>query len=296
MSHDNSSGKAEQAGMAIPSAPLAGFVRLLNPPPLVTVLRFSGILGRTDPVRTGISLNELDPYIKKAFRPRRLAAVALAVNSPGGSAAQASLIAQRVRALADERNVPLLAFCEDVAASGGYWLACAADEIFADQSSIIGSVGVTSSGFGFVGLLEKLGVERRLHTAGKSKGMLDPFQPEKRNDLRHLDKLQKDIHGAFQDWVRLRRGDRLAGDETELFGGAFWTGQMARDLGLVDGLDGMHAVLQERYGVDVRIKLVNGRRPWFRQCFGLGKGEAYGHAAATLAAVEDRLIWNRYGL
>ena len=300
MAQDNADKDVTNAGTAKTSFPQSLIARLLNPPPLVTVLRLSGVVGRIGPARAGMVLSDLDPFIEKAFRPRDLAAVALAVNSPGGSAAQSSLIARRVRALADAKGVPVLAFCEDVAASGGYWLATAADEIYADPASIVGSIGVMGGGFGFVGLLEKLGVERRLHTAGKRKGMLDPFKPEKRDDVRHLDKLQKDIHQEFCAWVRLRRGARLAGKDEELFSGAFWTGRMARDLGLVDGVGGMHTVLQERYGEDVRIKPVNGQRPWLRRLLKFTPVEnraaaAYGHASAALAAVEERLIWSRFG-
>lgn len=282
-------------------APLSLIARLFNPPPLITALRLSGIVGRIGPARAGMVLSDLDPFIEKAFRPRGLAAVALVVNSPGGSAAQSSLIARRIRALADAKGVPVLAFCEDVAASGGYWMASAADEIYTDPASIIGSIGVMGGGFGFVGLLEKLGVERRLHTAGKRKGMLDPFKPEKRDDVRHLDKLQKDIHQEFCDWVRLRRGARLAGNDEELFSGAFWTGRMARDLGLIDGLGEMRTVLQDRYGEDVRIRPVNGQRPWLRRLFKFATVEnratdvAYGHASAVLATIEERLVWSRFG-
>ena len=306
MTQDNPRGAVSPTGASAssspPSSPLGIIARLINPPPLVTVLRLSGIVGRIGPSRAGIGIDGLDPFIKKAFRPRRLAAVALAVNSPGGSAAQSSLVARRIRALADEKNIPVLAFCEDVAASGGYWLASAADEIYADPASIIGSIGVVGGGFGFVGLLEKLGVKRRLYTAGKRKGTLDPFKPEKRDDVRHLARLQKDIHQEFRDWVRARRGARLSDDDEELFSGAVWTGRMAQDLGLVDGLGGMHGILRERYGEHVRIKTVNARRPWLKQVLGLASKEshaadaAHGTVAAALAALEERLTWNRYGL
>lgn len=301
MVHNSADEDRTNVGTTKISAPLSLFARLLKPPPLVTVLRLSGVVGRIGPARAGMGLSDLDPSIEKAFRPRDLAAVALVVNSPGGAAAQSSLIARRVRARADAKGVPMLAFCEDVAASGGYWLATAADEIYADPASIVGSIGVMGGGFGFVGLLEKLGVERRLHTAGKHKAMLDPFKPEKRDDVRHLDKLQKDIHQEFCDWVRLRRGARLVGNDEDLFNGAFWTGRMARDLGLIDGLGEMHTVLQDRYGEDVRIRPVNSRQPWLLRLFKFAATDnhavdaAYGHASAVLATIEDRLMWSRFG-
>ena len=302
MDQDEDTGDVTNAETTNTSSPQSFVARLLNPPPLITVLRLSGTIGRIAPMRTGIVLKDLDWSIRKAFRPHDLAAVALTVNSPGGSAAQSSLIARRVRALADAKGVPVLAFCEDVAASGGYWLATAADEIYADPASIIGSIGVSGSGFGFVDLLEKLGIERRLHTAGKRKGMLDPFMPEKRDDVHHLDALQKDIHKEFCDWVRLRRGERLTGSDEDLFSGLFWSGRTALDLGLVDGLGEMHAVLQDRYGEHVRIKPINGQRPWLRRIFPFiarensGDEIAHGQASAALAVIEERLIWNRFGL
>jgi signal peptide peptidase SppA len=285
-----------------PPFPFTLIERVINPPPLVTVVRLAGTIGRVGPVRSGMTLAALERHLEKAFSPRRLNAVALAINSPGGSAVQASLIAARVRALADERGVPVYAFCEDVAASGGYWLACAADEIFADGSSIVGSIGVTSGGFGFVGLMDKLGVERRLHTAGKRKGMLDPFQAEKRDDVRHLAKLQKDIHREFKDWVRTRRGGKLAEDAPELFEGAFWTGRMAAEMGLVDGLGSLHGVMRERFGDTVRLVTVNRRRAWMRRLFPFSRSSVfdaeagYGLAAEAIAAIEDRAMWNRFGL
>ena len=298
MTRDNAAGNVSKTGATIASSSLPDFARLIKPAPLVTVLRLSGIVGRIGPARSGIGLDGLDPFIEKAFRPRRLAAVVLAVNSPGGSAAQASLIARRIRALADEKNVPVLAFCEDVAASGGYWMASAADEIYADPASIVGSIGVTGGGFGFVGLLEKLGIERRLHTAGKRKGMLDPFKPEKRDDIRHLEQLQKDIHREFQEWVRMRRGERLCGDEEDLFSGAIWTGRMALESGLVDGLGGMHAVLRERFGEHVRIKRINGRKSWLQRFFGFASAESRTAESASrlIGAIEEIMIWERYGL
>lgn len=273
---------------------------LLDPPPTVAVIRLSGVIGAMGGFRRGLSLAGQAGVIERAFKLRNLQAVALAVNSPGGSPVQSALIAGRIRQLADEKQIPVIAFAEDVAASGGYWLACAADEIYADASSIIGSIGVVSGGFGLQGLIEKLGVERRLHTSGDKKAMLDPFQPEKPAEVKHLKDLQGDIHMAFKDMVRTRRGDRLKGADKDLFSGAFWTGTKAVDLGLIDGLGDIRSVLRARYGDKVKLRLVAERKGLFgRLRFG---GTFHGGAAGpdwagqAVAAVEERLIWNRFGL
>ncbi len=249
--------------------------------------------------RRGLSLGSQAGVLQRAFKLRNLKAVALAVNSPGGSPVQSALIAGRIRQLADEKQIPVIAFAEDVAASGGYWLACAADEIYADASSIIGSIGVVSGGFGLQGLIEKLGVERRLHTSGDKKAMLDPFQPEKPAEVKHLKDIQGDIHEAFKDMVRARRGDRLKGAEKDLFSGAFWTGARALDLGLIDGLGDLRAVMRARYGNKVKLRLVGERRGFFgRLRFGALSDAPAGPdwAGQAVAAIEERLIWNRFGL
>lgn len=275
--------------------------RLRQPAPVVGVLRLAGVIGRPGPVRRGLTLAAMADAIERAFKLRRLKAVALAVNSPGGSPAQSALIAGRIRALADENEVPVYAFAEDVAASGGYWLALAGDEIYADESSIIGSIGVVSGGFGFTGLIERLGIERRLHTAGDRKAMLDPFKPEKAADVKHLKSLQKEIHESFEAMVRARRGDRLKGKESELFSGAFWTGAKALELGLIDGIGDVRGVMREKFGPRVKLKPVGVRVPFWRRRLGAagtgGEGPASGEwAQAALAAIEERLIWSRFGL
>jgi signal peptide peptidase SppA len=272
---------------------------LLDPPPTVAVLRLSGVIGAMGGFRRGLSLGDQAGAIDKAFKLRNLQAVALAVNSPGGSPVQSALIAGRIRQLAEEKQIPVFAFAEDVAASGGYWLACAADEIYADASSIIGSIGVVSGGFGLQGLIEKLGVERRLHTAGDKKAMLDPFQPEKPADVKHLKDIQGDIHLAFKDMVRQRRGKRLKGAEKDLFSGAFWTGARALDMGLIDGLGDIRSVMRDRYGENVKLRVVGERRGLLRRLRFGGTSEAPGGtdwAGQMVAAVEERMIWNRFGL
>ena len=201
--------------------------------PVVAVLPLTGIIGRIGPIRRGLALSVLAGPIERAFSVRGLVAVALAVNSPGGSAVQSALIHRRIRALAAEKEVSVFAFAEDVAASGGYWLLCAGDEIYAEDSSIIGSIGVISAGFGLERLIERFGIERRVYTAGGRKGMLDPFQAEDPDDVALLEAIQGDVHESFKAAVRSRRAGKLGADEDELFSGAFWSGRQARTLGLV---------------------------------------------------------------
>jgi signal peptide peptidase SppA len=229
--------------------------------------------------------------------------VALIINSPGGSPVQSAQIARRVRLLAAEHEVPVFAFAEDVAASGGYMLALAADEIFADAASIVGSIGVVSGGFGFPEALSRLGIERRLYTTGERKAMLDPFSPEKPGDVARLREIQADIHGYFKDLVRERRGDKLKAPEEVLFTGDIWTGREALPLGLIDGIGDLKAVMRERYGEDVKLKLVTERKGFLRRRLGLTSagvpdlsGLPASFADELIDAAERRLAWARFGL
>jgi signal peptide peptidase SppA len=261
--------------------------------PLVNVLRLDGVIGRASgPRRGGMALSDMAESIEKAFKGPQLSAVALAINSPGGSPVQSALIATRIRALAAENEVPVYAFCEDVAASGGYWLACAADEIYADPASIVGSIGVVFAGFGFPEMLAKIGVERRVHTAGEKKALLDPFKSEDQEDVEILKELQADIHEQFKDHVRERRGDKLQADESVLFSGEFWTGNRALGLGLVDGLGDLRSVMRERYGEKVKLRVVGRRRGWLDKRLGMRND----WADELIGAVESRALWSRYGL
>ncbi len=261
--------------------------------PLVNVLRLDGVIGRASgPRRGGMALSDMAESIEKAFKGPQLSAVALAINSPGGSPVQSALIATRIRALAAENEVPVYAFCEDVAASGGYWLACAADEIYADPASIVGSIGVVFAGFGFPEMLAKIGVERRVHTAGEKKAILDPFKSEDQEDVEILKELQADIHEQFKDHVRERRGDKLQADESVLFSGEFWTGNRALGLGLVDGLGDLRSVMRERYGEKVKLRVVGRRRGWLEKRLGMRND----WADELIGAVESRALWSRYGL
>lgn len=265
---------------------------------VVPVVRISGPIGLVTPLRPGVTLSTLAGPLERAFAVKGAPVVAIVINSPGGSPVQSHLIFRRIRALAEEKGRKVLCFVEDVAASGGYMIACAADEIVADPSSVVGSIGVVSQGFGFVEAIHKLGIERRVHTAGGRKAILDPFRPEKPEDVEHLLSLQQEVHDTFADLVRERRGALLA-DDPQLFSGLFWTGKAGVGLGLVDTLGDLRGVLRDRYGPDVKPKLIASERawPWKR---GTGPG-ILGAGAASLAddavsALETRALWNRYGL
>ena len=229
--------------------------------PVVPVVRLGGVIAASGSgMRRGISLETVEPQLKKAFSIRRAKAVALIINSPGGSPVQSSLIGRRIRDLAKRADVPVLAFCEDVAASGGYWLAASADEIFADPASIIGSIGVVSAGFGFDKAIKKIGVDRRVHTAGESKMILDPFQPEQTEEVVRLRALQAEIHAQFIAHIENRRGAKLKGDRSELFSGAFWTGETAVKLGLVDAIGEIRQTINSRFGDDTELMMIEPKR------------------------------------
>ncbi len=276
--------------------------RLRNPPPVVSVLRLSGPIGTIGLGRAGLSLARLAPAIERAFTLPLVRAVALSINSPGGSPVQSALIAKRIRAMAIEKKLPVVAFVEDAAASGGYWLACAADEIYADANSIVGSIGVVSSGFGFADLMRRFGVRRRLYTSGDRKALLDPFQPEDPEDVARLKAIQRDIHDSFQAYVRERRGDRLRAPDSELFSGEFWTGRRSLELGLVDGIDDLRTAMRRRFGDEVRLRPIGGEPGLWRRMFRLRAGAdidallARDWASELLQAAESRALWSRFGL
>ncbi len=265
----------------------------LDRAPRVAVLRLSGLIAARSGgfAPTGISAHSAAPLIERAFGLKRLSGVVVVINSPGGSPVQASLVAQRIRRLADEKKVPVIACVEDAAASGGYWLACAADEIVADPASILGSIGVISASFGLSELLARHGVERRLHTAGTEKSFLDPFRPERPEDLARLQDLLAELHETFKDWVRARRAGRLKAPEEQLFTGRFWTGKQAVDLGLVDRLGEASREIKARFGEKARVVTIGQRRPpWFMRLLpGIS-------AEALITAAEERAAWARLGL
>lgn len=273
--------------------------------PLVPVVRLHGAIGMSSPLRPGLSLATCAETLERAFNMSGAAAVALSINSPGGSPVQSNLIFKRIRAFSEEKSIPVYAFCEDAAASGGYMLACAGDEIYADPSSIVGSIGVVSAGFGFTDALQKLGVERRVYTAGERKVILDPFQPEKPDDVKQLLELQAEIHGTFKALVAERRGDALKGDEKKLFSGEFWAGDQSLELGLIDGIGDMRSVLREKLGENVRLKVVATERGWLSKRLGLDSikpatplfgGAGFSLTEDALSTLEVRALWARFGL
>lgn len=266
--------------------------------PVVPVVRLSGVIGGPSLRGMGLSLTAINPALERAFKVRGAKAVALSINCPGGSPVQSALIAGRIRALAAEKNVPVVAFIEDVGASGGYWLALAADEIFAAASSILGSIGVVHASFGFADVLDRLGIERRLYTAGSKKSLLDPFRPQDPEDVDRLMEIMTEIHTDFKSMVRERRGDRLRAADDELFEGQIWTGRKAAELGLIDGLGDLHGLMRERFGDKVRLPHVGAAKPWWRRRLSVRPSatEARAVADALLDAIVERSLWARYGL
>jgi signal peptide peptidase SppA len=259
---------------------------------VINVVRLEGVIASGRSMQTSLSGKGLEPLLKKAFK-KGVSGVALAINCPGGSPVQSALIAANIRRLAEKHKIPVYAFCEDVAASGGYWLACAADEIYADQNSIIGSIGVISGGFGFPKALDKLGVERRIYTAGTSKSTNDPFKPENPEEVAKLKVMLEDIHQSFIAEVRARRGAKLQ-DDKDLFTGAFWTGKKALELGLIDGIAHMESELRRKYGDKVEITEISAPKGWGLRRFGLSLATELPEAAFN--ALEQRALWQRFGL
>ncbi len=269
--------------------------RLRATGPVVAVIRLDGVIAARG--RRSLSLQRLAPALERAFRFRNLKGVAVAINSPGGSPAQSQLLFRRIRQLADEHGVPVFAFAEDVAASGGYWLALAADEIYAEESSLVGSIGVVSAGFGFAQVLGRLGVERRLYTAGEDKSLLDPFLPENPRDIERLGLLQRDLHDGFKELVRARRGARLKGEDAVVMNGDVFTGRRALALGLIDGIGDMRSVMRARFGADVRLRPAQSERRRFGLSLVWPRRPDVADLLADLAVrLEERMIWARFGL
>lgn len=270
-------------------------VRARRAPP-IPVVRLTGTIGKVTRFRSGLTIGSVAGPLKKAFSVKHAPAVAIVIDSPGGTPVQAHLIYKRIRALAEEKEKTVLVFVEDVAASGGYLIACAGDEIIVDPSSIIGSIGVVSAGFGFVDAIRKLGVERRVYTAGEAKVILDPFQPEKPEDVARLRAIQDEVHEMFVDVVRSRRGTVLA-DNPDLFSGMFWSGKSAVSLGLADRTGDIRSVLRERYGDKVRPKVIGAERSLFgRRSTAISRGIGEGLTEALLGELEERSLRSRYGL
>ena len=282
-------------------AALRGFVpeRLRGDRVVVPVAKLSGIIGLSTPLRPGLTIGGVARTLDRLFAVRKAAAVALVINSPGGSPVQSHLIFRRIRELAEEKKLRVIAFVEDVAASGGYMIACAADEIIADPHSIVGSIGVVGSSFGFDKAIAKLGIERRVYTSGERKAMLDPFLPEKPDDVERLKELQREIHEDFIALVKSRRGGKLAGPENDLFSGEYWTGRRGIELGLVDSIGEVRSTLRDRFGDKVFTPLIAAERRLFgRRVSGIGRGDFMGAGLAedVISALEARALWARYGL
>jgi signal peptide peptidase SppA len=277
--------------------------RLTKRAPLVPVLRFTGPIGAVTPLRPGLTLATAGSAIERAFSMRGAKAIAIQINSPGGSAVQSTFIYKRIRALAEEKDLKVYVFMEDVAASGGYMLALAGDEIYADPSSIVGSIGVLAAGFGFQELIAKIGVERRVYTAGRGKMTLDPFQPEKPEDVERIKAIQRDVHETFIQLVKTRRGSKIEAAGDTLFTGEFWSGKQALSLGLIDGLADLRSKMREIYGDGVRFRLVMPERGWFRRTRSVFAGRGFevpwsraGFADEVISAIEARALWSRFGL
>lgn len=275
--------------------------------PVVPVLRLAGPIGAVSPFRQGLNLSTMAGTIERAFATKKAKAIAIQINSPGGSAVQSMLIYRRIRDLADEKGLPVYVFAEDVAASGGYLIALAGDEIYVDASSIVGSIGVVAATFGFDKAIKRLGISRRVYTAGENKVSLDPFQPEKAEDVARLKDLQKDVHETFMDLVRERRGRRLKETKEDLFTGEFWSGKKALELGLVDGISDLRSKMREMLGKNVRLRLIAPKRGLFgRRLRGVLAHENSSTSEASflppsladdlISAIEARALWSRYGL
>jgi serine protease SohB len=272
--------------------------------PVVPVVRLSGIIGFSTPLKPGLTLSGIARSLDRAFAVRNAKAVALVINSPGGSPVQSHLIFRRIRELAAEKERHVIAFVEDVAASGGYMVACAADEIVCDVNSMVGSIGVVGGSFGFHRLLERIGIERRLYTSGEHKAMLDPFLPERPEDVERLKGIQREIHQMFIGLVKARRGGKLTGPENALFSGEYWTGQTALSFGVVDGLGDVRQTLRARFGEKVAMPLISAERGFLgRRLRGIGtlvgRRETLvdgSFADEVVSALEARAIWGRYGL
>ena len=275
--------------------------------PVVPVVRLTGVIGFSTPLRPGLSIAGVAKTLDRAFAVRNAKAVALVINSPGGSAVQSHLIFQRIRALSDEKKVPIIAFVEDVAASGGYMIACAADEIVCDPASIVGSIGVIGASFGFTEAMKRLGIERRIYTAGEHKSMLDPFLPEQEQDVARLKAIQRDIHDMFIGLVRARRGARLAGPENTMFSGEYWVAKTAKEFGLIDQLGYVRSFLRQRFGENVMMPPIASERSFFgRRTPGVtgvsperilnGVIDRAGLVDDIISAIETRAIWARFGL
>ncbi len=258
---------------------------------IIPHIKLSGVIGNVGKFKQGIDFASQEEIIKKAFSIKKAPAVAISINSPGGSPVQSHLIHDYIRNMAKKNKKKVIIFAEDVAASGGYLIACSGDEIYANQSSIIGSIGVIYSSFGFTELINKIGVQRRVYTAGKNKSTLDPFTEEKKEDIERLKNIQLDLHKDFIDVVEASRSTKLKKDEgIELFSGEFWSGRKAKELGLIDGIGNADQIIREKFGEDVVIKKFQKSKGWLAK-----KLSSESNTDQVISIMEERSIWQRYG-
>ena len=260
---------------------------------LIAHIRLSGVIGNVGRFQQGLSYASHHEIIKKAFSLKKIKAVAITINSPGGSPVASHLLYSLIRKLADEKKVKVITFAEDVAASGGYMLACAGDEIYANASSIIGSIGVIYSGFGFQELIKKVGVERRVHTAGASKSILDPFVDEKPEDIQKLKAIQEELHKEFILLVKNSRKGKITLADDKLFTGEFWAGSKSKELGLIDGIGNMFQVIEDQFGKDVKVKNFEKQEGWLKKKLSSSMANA---ASSIVSELETRSFWNKFGL
>ena len=259
----------------------------------IPTLKLTGVIGQAGFMRSGLNIASLDKLIDKLFLDKKSPAVALIINSPGGSPTQSSLIADKIIKKAKEKNKIVLAFVEDVAASGGYWLACASDEIFIDTNSILGSIGVISPGFGFVDFIKKIGIERRVYTSGKSKSFLDPFKEEKQEDVSRLKEIQEQIHENFITYVKSRRGSKIEEKNfNEIFSGLFWVGHKALELGLADGIGSIDEVIKNKFGKKAKIKFIDQKKSFLQRKL----STSLINTDELLERVEEKAMWSKFGL
>ncbi|WP_342225654.1 S49 family peptidase [Rickettsia endosymbiont of Urophora cardui] len=264
---------------------------------VVAVLRLNGVIGKVSTVQSGLTLEPLNELIEKAFKIKKLKALCLIINSPGGSPVQSELIAKRIRTLAKEHKIKIYSFIEDMAASGGYWLACAGDQIYALHSSIIGSIGVVSSGFGFHEAINKLGIERRVYTEGKNKAVLDPFKPINKEDVKIIKDLQKQIYEHFVDYVKTRRVGKLTQQDDILFNGEFWAGRTALDYGLIDDLGDMYSTMKAKFGDNIKFQYLCAKQPWIKRKLGMASKILTDNFADSLInAVENKIINDKFDI
>ncbi len=260
--------------------------------PIVACITLQGVIGKDSKLASGLNFDNISPLLKRAFETKKTQAVALTINSPGGSPVQSELIYNYIRELSLEKKIPVYTFAQDVAASGGYWLLLAGDEIYAHNSSIVGSIGVIFSGFGFVDLIKKIGIDRRVYAEGKNKAILDPFLPEEGENIEILKDAQRDIFEGFKALVTSRRGDKLKESEEKLFTGAFWSGKKSVELGLIDEISDLRSKMKEKFGAKVELVQINAKKGLLKSFF----SEKSPTIESLFTKLEERISFNKFGL